>query len=58
MWTENEKIFLLEMTKKVLKEFKESRGEILDQYPFIFLKGEIEYEGFLKELVKKLEKGV
>ena len=58
MLTENEKIFLLGITKKVLEDFQESREKILDQYPFTFLKGEIEYEGFLKELIKKLDKGV
>ncbi|GEM_PF-6879702 len=56
MLTENEKEFLVALVKKTLKEFKEDKAEILDQIPFKFFKSGIEYEGFLKELLKKLEK--
>jgi len=56
MLTENEKEFLQKMVKQTLKEFEEDKKTIFDQLPFKFFKSELEYEGFLKNLLKKLEK--
>lgn len=56
MLTENEKIFLADMVKKTLKDFEEDNETIIDQVPFKFFKSGLEYEGFLKNLLKKLEK--
>ncbi len=56
MLTENEKIFLKELVKQRFDEFKEERATIFDQLPFKFFKSELEYEGFLKKLLEKLEK--
>ena len=56
MLTENEKEFLAGMVKQTLKEFEEDKETIFDQLPFKFFKSEVEYEGFLKNLLKKLEK--
>lgn len=55
MLTENEKIFLTGLVKQRLDEFKEDRATIFDQLPFKFFKSELDYEAFLKKLLKKLE---
>lgn len=55
MLTKNEKLFLIDKVKQTLKEFKENKETIIDQIPFKFFKSELEYEGFLKDLLKKLE---
>lgn len=44
------------MVKQTLKEFQEDKATIFDQLPFKFFKSELDYEGFLKKLLEKLEK--
>jgi hypothetical protein len=56
MLNENEKLFLKEIVKKTLKDFEEDSEKITTQIPFNFFKTSVEYEDFLKGLLKKLEK--
>jgi len=56
MLTDTEKEYIKRLVKKDLQDFKEEEKSIISNMTPLFMKGEIEYEDFLKELLKKLEK--
>lgn len=52
--TDMEKEYLKKLVKKDLERFTEEEKTILDDMTPAFIKGEKEYEEFLKGLIKKL----
>ena len=56
MFSEKEKEYLAILVKKDLEDFQGDEKDIISNMTPLFMKGEVEYEEFLKELIKKLEK--
>ncbi len=56
MLTQLEKEYLKKLVEKDLEKFKSEEKEILDDMTPAFIKGEKEYEDFLKSLLEKLKK--
>ena len=55
MLTEDEKKYLKKLVEKDLEKFKDEGETIITNVSPGFLKGEKEYEDFLKELIEKLK---
>ena len=56
MFSEKEKEYLKILVKKDFENFKGDEKDIISNMTPLFMKGEIEYEEFLKDIIKKLEK--
>lgn len=55
MFTDMEKEYLKKLVEKDLKHFKEEKKEIISDTRPGFLKGEKEYEMFIKKVLEKLK---
>ena len=55
MFTELEREYLRKLVQKDLERFKSEEEDILSDMSPAFLKGEKEYEEFLKKLIEKLK---
>ncbi len=56
MFTDMEKEYLKKVVKKELEKFKAEEKTILTEMSPGFMKGEVEYEDFLKGIIEKLKK--
>ena len=55
MFTKEEKEYLKKAVKKELEDFRKEESTVLTDMSPAFVKGEAEYEEFLKGILKKLE---
>lgn len=56
MFTDIEKEYLKKLVEKDLEKFRSEEKDIISDMSPAFLKGEKEYEAFLKRLLEKLRK--